>query len=52
MERKTMSPSATYAPASLSFALARGLTVGATATLVQLVLLALLLELCGIVSVL
>lgn len=37
---------------SLSSALARGLTVGVTATLVQLVLLALLLEFCGIVTIL
>lgn len=52
MERKFMSPTAANPPLSLSSALARGLTVGATAMLVQLVLLALVLELCGVVSLL
>ena len=37
---------------SLSSALARGLTVGVTATLVQLMLLVLLLDFCGVVTIL
>ena len=52
-----MSPTATrqavpdLPPQPLSSALARGLAVGLTATLLQAVLLSLALDLCGIVTV-